>query len=184
MCVLFFDKTHITGTNFLTITDLNDIEACTYVVKSWAWQLKQGVDTKVMRPAMRFIVQDEPSPILVTAAKNGFWSVPRSVLTSVAEMEKCSLAGCADMFDVLWVLVLHILKCPEKVAIDILEAKGAALHGAQTGVAELMARDEAQACLDDDDKEDFKTQRDVAKTEMLETDECSRAWVEKSIKVN
>ena len=120
-----------------------------------------------MVPAMRFIVLDEPSPILVTAAKNGFGSVPRSVLTNVAEMEKCSLAGCADMFDVLWVLVLHILKGSEKVAIDILEAKGAALRGAQIGFAELLTCDEAQASLDDDDKEDFKKQQDAAKTEML-----------------
>ena len=132
---------------------------------------------------MRFIVQDEPSPILGAASQNGSWSVPRSVLINVAEVEKCSLAGCADVFDVLWVLVLHNLKCPEKVAIDILEAQGAALQGAQTGFAELLACDEAQACLDGDDKEDFKKQQDVANTEMLETDEFSRAWVTTGIKV-
>ena len=96
-------------------------------------------------------------------------------------MGKRSVAGCADMFDVVWVLVLHILKCSEKVAIITLEATGAALHGAQTGFAELPACGEAQACLDDDGKEDFKKQQDVAKTEMLETDEFSRAWVKKSI---
>ena len=87
VCVLYSLITHTSQEpTFLTLTDLNDIEAFTYVVKSWAWQLKQGVDTQVMRPAMRFIVQDEPSPVLVTAADNGF------VVSAQVGVEK----GCRD----------------------------------------------------------------------------------------
>ena len=55
----------------LTLTHPDEIISQSFVCRSWAWQKAQGVSPS-MRPALRFVLVDEPQPVLEVAAKAGF----------------------------------------------------------------------------------------------------------------
>ena len=161
---------------FLAITNLKDVEAVRFECKSWAWQLQQGVNKDELKPALRFVVKDEPENVLRCAAKSAFWSLQRAVLTDIAELQGYSLAGCTELFEVLFALVKQTLVIPDEEVMAILEKRGAALYRSQTGLTELLSVDEAAACLDEDDREGLQKTQDGAKAQALETDEFNKAW--------
>ena len=157
---------------FLAITNLTDVVALLFECKSWAWQLQQGVNKEQLKPALRFVVRTtQPENVLTCAAKKAFWNLPRPVLTDIAELQKCSLVGCTELFEVLYALVKQTLDIQDEDVMTILQQRGAALYKKQTGFTELLSVDEAQACFEEEDREDVQKTKETAKAHALETDE-------------
>ena len=84
------------------------------------------------------------------------------------------------MFDVQFLLVKHILNVSDEQALEILEHKLQKLQTSSSAFnSELLQVDEAQECLDDGDREDFRKSQARAKEEMVEVENYSKCFREK-----
>ena len=172
---------------FIAITGLEHVQAYGYECKSWAWQLAQGVNKELLKPALRFVIRStEPEPVLTIAARAAFWRLPRALLTDIAELKGYSLVGCTELFEVLFALVKQALApIEDEDVMTILEKRGAALYRKQAGVTKLITEvDEAAACLEEEDREDFQKSQDTAKADALETEEFNKAWGKRYMKLH
>ena len=70
---------------FLTVLGLEGVKGVNLSLKSWAWQLQQGVDTKVVAPALRWTIDGDVSDVLELAARAAFWNLPRYTLENIAQ---------------------------------------------------------------------------------------------------
>ena len=164
---------------FLPIFSFDGMVAVSISLKSWAWQKKQGV-SDTLPCALRFTLDAEAVPILELLASKAFFNLPRFHLEAIAHREGCALSGAVTMFDVQWILVEHILKVGDEQALVILEKKLQKLQTTSSSFnSELLQVDEAQECLDDGDRDDFRKSQARAKEEMVEVEDYSKSFREK-----
>jgi len=157
---------------FLTITTFEGVVAQACTCKSWAWQLAQGMQRETLRPALRFVVHGDAMPVLHIAAHNGFWKITRETLELIAhEVEpKVSVKGCVNLFDIIFALTKGILKCTDEEVLQHMEDRAAAINTKQTCYQEILAVDEAVACLEEEDQKVLRKEQDKVKEEVLEQD--------------
>jgi len=164
---------------FLPIFSFDGLVAVSISLKSWAWQKKQGVND-TFPCALRFTLDGETVPMLHLLAKKAFFSLPRFYLEAIADKEGCAMSGAVSMFDVQFLLVKHILNVSDEQALEILEHKLQKLQTSSSAFnSELLQVDEAQECLDDGDREDFRKSQARAKEEMVEVENYSKCFREK-----
>ena len=102
-------------------------------------------------------------------------------MDTVALAKGISLAACVSHFDVLYTLTQATLECSDEQALDILEKKLAKLQASKTCLQEIMMVDEAQQCLDESDRDDFRKQQTKGKEEIAELEVFTKSYTHKYV---
>ena len=80
------------------------------------------------------------------------------------------MTGCTSSFDIQFVLCKHVLGCSDDMCMGILEQTLQQMQKVGSTTETILHVDEAQECLDDGDREDFRKQQQKAKEDQVETE--------------
>ncbi|CAK0876142.1 unnamed protein product, partial [Prorocentrum cordatum] len=139
-----------------------DVPSCTVVVKSWARQCNDYpalcVGMNALPPAIRMFQEGPTDGLYKIAASKAFWSVPKTVLQSVARAKGVDLPPGAMLVDVIFALACDALGVSEVDAIKIVARRHTVNDLQASFFPALLEVEEAIQCLHYDDHEEFKSQ--------------------------
>lgn len=142
------------------VLTLQGLSAFTFAWRSWAWQQRCGM-LAPLRPGVRMIKSPNSpfAPILKVVAQNAWFSLSKSSILDLCEDQGFSLGDTSDLFPVLMSATREVLGVTEQAALAIVRSRFARLASNTEIVGDLLAVDEAAACLDEHDREELRRQQ-------------------------
>ena len=162
----------------MAITTFAGMEGFTFTWRSWAWQAQRLRGPK-MRPAVRAIRDpaDEPLlPIPRLLAKNAWFMLAKTDVEDICQDQGVELEDSSTLFSVLLCATKNVLGISEQAALEILRIRFSRLPSNREVDADLMQVDEAAACLDQQDRAEFKRAQQEQADQQLERAALSRAF--------
>ena len=101
-------------------------------------------------------------PILHVAASRAFYSLPRTTLTRLASDLKVAVPPSASMFDLVFVLVKHVLAITDEQVCEILRLRTLRARGEDICAKQLHDSGECDEILDRDDRADLHAARNAS----------------------
>ena len=140
--------------------------------------------TELHGPRAFPLVQGEPKPILDIAATRAFYDLPRTSLGKIAsDLLKLDVPRWCSMFDLVWMMVKHVLETSDADTLAILQLRTFRQRGEAACRRELYESGECDDIMEEHDKEDLKKARDKAAIQDEEVEGFQAAYRQKQLKV-
>ena len=143
------------GVLLVAIVDLNEWECFCYEWKSWVWQVQQGFAGS-LTPGIRAFKRKPADSIMRVAAWNAYWNLPKCDLEVIASHKGLKFSAASSLFDCVFRLVSVVLELDDEKVCSILRQRLFVLLQSNKCAAEILACDEASACLKNEDRDDLK----------------------------
>ena len=160
---------------------LDGVTGFTFTWRSWAWQ-QTVLKDPTLRPGIRRIrdnVGVQQAPILELCAQNAWLKLSKNVIVDACQYAKIKLAKDASFFEVLFQATKRVLKLNNDMDVfNIIKVRIGKLPACTKLVAELMALDEANVCLDEGDRKELKREQDKVVEDKEEFDDLVTAFRE------
>ena len=174
---IFEVKRGVTEPVLLPIFDLDDIEAASWVLRSF-WYMEVNY-TKAKLPVAIYTVQSESiAPIKVIAAKAAFWTLTASQLQQLAALWGIDLATAESVPYICFKMCKSVLGLKDADAVDTIAPRLAAKDLHNTFTSELVQLDEAISFFDFHDLSAVNKNKDDAKKEIERRTDFARAHAE------
>ena len=131
------------------------------------------------RPGIRAFKSFDVAGVLTTAARRGWWKLPRSALQELMEERGWSTEGYVTDFDVLHRLTKKVLHCTEEQCLTVLEHRLRQMTVACSWGQELLEVDEAAQCLREEDRSDVQAQIETSEALTTATNDLRKEFKER-----
>ena len=162
----FVHEPNLMEPRLIAITDLDDVQGCSFSWKSWIWQCKNMSGVHLGKQARILPVVDiGPLPLLEVACRQAFWNLPRTVVVDVATHANIPVSKDYRLCAVLFNVILGITKLSDPAVLGLLQVRLGVHDASQTLVDALLEIDEAANVFEHMDLETLKNEKKAAATQ-------------------
>ena len=136
---------------------LDGVVASTFEWKSWAWLRTRVAIGRNLKPGVRpcKLANTLEEPIINLMARNAWFSLPQTTIGDFLEYRGKECPRGASLFDVVFAGTKAILDLPDASVMEIMRVRFAKLPIHNEYLGSLLEVDEAQACLDEQDRKEL-----------------------------
>ena len=165
--------------SLLTILSWEGIVAIKFKWHSWNWQVQnvEGIEI-CLEPGARAFLDGEELALKELAARSAWWHLGISDLHNIAKYLKADVKKSDSLFQCLLQLAMHVLKCSEKEAMDIISQRLVQMQAKNDFSQELLDIDEAVNCLEKNDMEEVSKQQSKSVERQMQYDDFVEQYKE------
>lgn len=172
---------------FLTVVDLAHWRAVSFTWRSPLWQHLEWPNARGNMSSAVLAVVDQGSnfePIQKVAAKAGFWSFGKHIITSLSKHFGIAVQEGSSLFDMVFKLAQHILACTDLDCMEALRRRAdhcAVRHDDCSDV--LLELNESAGVFDKEDLEEISQQQKKEASMKLSASEFVEEWKERKTRL-
>lgn len=167
----------------ITLLDVGEWEARLVEWRSpfWSWRTTP-VEQRGVRSVRGALAEatTPPEPLLVAAAKSGFWRFDMVVRKKIAKLRGLDLDHCTGEFELCWQLLSVILDTADEDALlGYLHTHISAMRASSSAPKEFMEFEETEHLMCADDSDEFKKAQKLHKKRQVQLNDFLAPYKEK-----
>ena len=148
----------VTRPSLLPLTSLEGVQACTFVWRPYAWQVR-SLPKGAARIAILPFVDDGPMGVLELAARSAFWAMDRATVVALASTRKIPTRDDASLAELLFSVMKDILAVSDEAVIALLRKRLAVNELPNTLADIFLDIEDAHELLDRSDAADLLSEQ-------------------------